>query len=110
RVPNGESKHAAQLFDATVAVFLVEVEDDFGIAGRAEVMAARGELWAEFIGVVALAVVGDPYGGIFVAHGHGAARAEVHNCQTSTGEHAGAEVPNGGAIRPPVANGRSHTS
>ena len=51
RVPDGEGEHAAEVLHAVVAVFLVEVDDGFGVAvgavddGRAASSCGRSSAW-----------------------------------------------------------------
>ena len=51
-VPDCESKHAAQLLDETLAIFLVEMKDNFSVRRGVKGMAAPFEIGAQFGGVV----------------------------------------------------------
>ena len=59
-IPDCEGEHAAKFFDESLAIFLVEMKDNFRVRRGAEGMAAPFEFGAQFGGVVAFAVVGDP--------------------------------------------------
>jgi hypothetical protein len=68
-VPDGEGKHAAQLLHHFSAPLLIAMNDDFSIRMGAEGVSSGNQLCAQFLKVVNLAVEGDPYGLIFIAHG-----------------------------------------
>ena len=68
-VPDGESKHAAQLLHHFSAPLLIAVDDDFSIGMGTEGVSGGNQLSAQFLEVINFAVEGDPYGLIFIAHG-----------------------------------------
>src|SRR5580700_2701843 len=59
-IPYDKSEHAAQMFDAIPAVFLVEVDDSFRIAARAVSVSPGFQSSAQLGVVVDFAVVDDP--------------------------------------------------
>src|SRR5262245_43811549 len=65
-VPDGEREHAAQPIHEPVAHFLIEMDEDFGIAVSLEAMAAGLEVGAERLIVVDLAVEDDLDGTVLV--------------------------------------------
>ena len=67
-IPDGEREHAVQSFETAFPQLFVEMEDDFGIALRAELMMTR-EFATQFDVVVDLTIEGDPDRPVFVAHG-----------------------------------------
>jgi hypothetical protein len=85
-VPDGERPHAVEARDATLAPFLVGVEDRFGVGGRGEKVAAASQLASELGGVVDLAVVDNPKRTVLVAHRLMACRTEVHDGQPAVGQ------------------------
>jgi len=67
-IPDGKGEHAAEFLDAAFSIFLVEVQDDFGVSCGMKLMSALFQFRAKLGGVIALAVVGDPE--IAVGAGH----------------------------------------
>src|SRR6478609_118017 len=76
-VPQGEGKHAPQLFYNVNAPFFVAVDDNFSIAVGAEVVSRGNQFFAQVLEVVNFAVEGDPDGFIFIAHGLVPGRREI---------------------------------
>src|ERR1700733_341844 len=85
------------------------MNNNFGVRSGAKLMAYADKRRPQFRGIVTLAIVGDPDGRIFVAHGHLPAFAEVHDREARVPEHTRAEIPNPMAVGPPVIKRRSHT-
>jgi len=90
-VPEGEGEHAAEVGGAVGAVLFVEVEDDFGVGLGAEAVAGGLEVAAEGFEVVALAVVDEVEGAVFVGHGL-VAGGEVDDGEAAMGQAAGGGV------------------
>src|SRR5207253_2869445 len=67
-IPESEGEHAAEVVDAVGSVFLVQVEDDLGVAPGPEAVALRLEGRAVLCVVVDLAVVDKPDGLVLVGH------------------------------------------
>src|SRR5258706_16457953 len=55
-IPDGQREHALQVGDPGLALFLMEVDDHFRVAGGPEAMAGRLEAAAKLLKVVELAV------------------------------------------------------
>ena len=68
RIPDAEGEHAGKAVDAIVPVFLVEMEDHFGVGVGAEPMAGGLEAGTQVEGVVDLSVEDDPDGVVLVRH------------------------------------------
>ena len=85
-IPDSEREHAAKVLDAVLAILLVEMNDGFGVALGAIVMAARDQALAQNAVVVDLAVENDPKCAVFVAERLVAGRkiddAEAAHAQT----------------------------
>jgi hypothetical protein len=61
---------------------LVEVQQDFGVGPGTEAeIALEPEITPEFIEIVDLAVVGDPYTAVFVGHGLVTGRREIDDAE-----------------------------
>ncbi len=67
-VPDGEGEHTAQVVQAPLAAFLVQVQDGLGIASRPEPMTSGLQTLPELLVVVDLPVEDDPEGSILVRH------------------------------------------
>ena len=85
RVPDRDGEHAAQALGEAVAVLLVEMEQHFGVAVRAEVMPGALELAAQLAVVVDLAVLDDVQGAVLVRD-RLVARLEVDDREAPRGE------------------------
>ena len=106
-VPDGGAEHAAQVGEAVLALFLVEVEDDLDVGARAEGVALRDELAAEVGAVVDFAVADEEDVALLVRDG-----------LVSVGYAVDAEAPlpegddvvgvEAGVIRPPVRHDVRH--
>jgi hypothetical protein len=59
-VPNCQCKHAAQMFWTFGAIFVISVDDRFGIAVSVKSVTQRFQLFAKFAIVINLAVENDP--------------------------------------------------
>jgi hypothetical protein len=81
-VPDREGEHPPQFFDTAIAILFVKVNNNFCVGRGAKLMAQGNERGAQFGGVIALAIVSDPDGRVFVAHGHMPAFAEVDDRET----------------------------
>ena len=66
RIPNGQREHPAEPLDALRPVFLIQMDDRFGVAVGAKAMAPRLEIGPQFLVVVDFAVEGDPNRLIFI--------------------------------------------
>jgi hypothetical protein len=62
-------KHAVQPFDAAVTVFLVRVDDRFGVGVSPEPVAAGFEIAPQLMVVVDFSVEYDPDRPVFIGHG-----------------------------------------
>src|SRR5215213_1162155 len=89
-VPDGEGKHAAQVFRAVSAELIVGVNDGFGVAVGVESVAQLFEFLAQLEVVVDLAVEDDPRATIRVVNWLLAA-LEVDDCE-ATHREAGRAV------------------
>jgi hypothetical protein len=65
-VPNREREHSAKMLHAFDAIFLVKMDEDFGVGGRPECMSARLKLVAKVTKVINLTVKRDPDRSIFI--------------------------------------------
>src|ERR1700692_689870 len=66
-VPDREGKHSAQMFDALPPIFLVEMNDSFGVAPSSILMAAGLEILAQSLVVIDFAIEDDPNTAFFIA-------------------------------------------
>jgi hypothetical protein len=102
-IPNCESKHAAQFFDKTLAIFLVKTKDNLRVRRGVKGVAATLEFGAQFAGVV-----GDPGLAIRAGHGHPAAVAQIDDGEARVNQETRCEFLDTLAIRAPVFHGSSH--
>ncbi len=65
-VPQRKAEHAVEMSNELIAVFLVEVNDDFGVATSLEMVALRLQISAQLAKVVDLAVADHPDGSVLV--------------------------------------------
>src|ERR1700686_1245141 len=79
---DGEPEHATQLLDAVGAHFFVQVNDDFRVGMRVEMMAPAFEFGSKFGEVVNLAVENNPGIAIFVED-RLMASGEINNTQAA---------------------------
>src|SRR5579864_9368172 len=107
-VPNCNGKHAAQFFDETLAIFQVEMKDNLRVRSGAEGMAALFEFGAQFAGVIAFPVVGNPGLAIRAGHGHTPAVAQINDGEARIGQKTCCEFLNTLAIRAAVFHGSGH--
>ena len=68
RIPDAEREHAGKAVDAIVTVFLVEMEDHFGVRVGSEPVPGGLEAGTQVEGVVNLPVEDDPDGVVLVRH------------------------------------------
>ncbi len=85
-VQEGEGEHPVQLLDAGGAAFFVQVDDDFGIGVRLELVAFLLKLSPQFAEVIDLAVEHNPDGAVLVAHRLPAGLGEVNDGQARVTE------------------------
>ena len=107
-VPDCEGKHAAKFFDETLAIFLVEMKDNFRVRRGAEGMAAPFEFGAQFGGVVAFSVVGDPGLAVRAGHGHAPTIAQIDDGEARIHQEAGWEFLDTLAVRAAMFHGDGH--
>src|SRR5262249_3783803 len=67
-VPQREGEHSAKAIHALFAPSLPGVDDDFGVAARAEMVTQREKLRDQLLVVVNLPVVDDHHAAVFVEH------------------------------------------
>ena len=108
RIPDCEGKHAAKLFDETLAIFLVEMQDDFRVRSGAEGMAAPFEIGAQFAGVIGFSVVGDPGLAVRAGHGHAPAIAQIDDGEPRVHQEARWKFLDALAVRAAVFHGDGH--
>ena len=65
-VPDGQGEHAVEMLEEVRPLVLVEVDDHFGVAVRAEAMAGAFQPPAQLAEVVDFAVEDDPDRAVFV--------------------------------------------
>src|SRR6516165_11195141 len=80
-IPDCEGEHAPQPLDATIAIFFVEVNNNFRVRRGTKLMPPSNQRRAKIGGVVTFAVVSDPSSRVFITHRHMPAFAKVHNCE-----------------------------
>src|SRR6266404_121749 len=68
RVPQCESKHAAQKFEQVRAVLFVKMNERLGVALRSQLVAALFQIGAQFYVIVNLTVEDDVNGSVFVGN------------------------------------------
>ena len=66
-VPQSEREHPPQPLHAIVAILFVEMDDDFGVAGRCQLMPAALQFSRQFAVVVDLAIENDLNRAVFIA-------------------------------------------
>ena len=66
RIPNGKSKHAAQILNTVGAVFLIQVDDGFSVALRTIAVTAIFQINSQLSMVVDLAVEDNPDIRVFI--------------------------------------------
>ena len=107
QVGDGEGPHAVEARGAGGAPLLVGVDDDLGVAVRAEGVAGGLELGAQLAVVVDLAVVDEPDGLVLVGHGLVPALA-VDDAQAAVTEADGRRLEGAGVIGAAVHDGGGH--
>ena len=79
RIPNGKSKHAAQLVKTMLTPTAVSFEQHFGIGMAAEFYPLPFQSLANLAEVVDFAVVDDPVPGLGILHGLVAQRRQIED-------------------------------
>src|SRR5581483_967573 len=80
-VPDNKGKHAAELRDHVLTVFLPGVNDGLGVRSRPETVPAGEQIIAQFGEIVNFTIEDDPYGAVLVRQRLMAAR-EIDDTQT----------------------------
>ena len=101
RVPDRDGKHAVEPLQAVRAPFLIGVQNDLGVAARAEDMPFRLQLRPEIAEVVQLAVEDDAARPVFVPNRLLPAR-KVDDAQPPHPEEDRAAAPHPALVRPAV--------
>ena len=107
QVADRERKHAVEPLDARVAVFLVGVDDRFGVGVRPEPVSARLEIAPQLEVVVDFAVEHDPDRPVFVGHRLLAAGA-VDDGQAAVAKREPGRVMNSAAVRTAMVQAVGH--
>ena len=110
-VPQREGKLAVQVLHEIVAILLVGMDDDFGVAVGAEPVSRVQQDLAQLDVIENLAVERDPDGPVLVGHGLSAA-FEINDAQAGVAQAdptIGVEV-DAAAIRTAMAQGRQHAA
>ncbi|KPK43075.1 MAG: hypothetical protein AMK72_13820 [Planctomycetes bacterium SM23_25] len=111
RVPEGKGEHAHQPRQEVRPVVLVQVDEDLGVAGRGEPVAARFQTPAKGAVVVDLAVVGQVQRVVFVGHGLMAAGRVDDRQPPDAQPGAAARVdPDALLVRAAMHQGRDHAA
>src|SRR5947209_20289293 len=82
RIPNGEGEHAPEQRQHFYAVFLVKMNQGFGIAVRSEPVATPGQFFPEFDVIVNLAVKND-VNSLILIRDRLMAAGQVHDTETA---------------------------
>src|SRR5205823_8199219 len=106
-VPDRDREHAAEPAREVVAVLLVQVDEDLGVAARAEAVAGGLELPPELLVVVDLAVLDDVDGAVLVRD-RLVARLEVDDREPAGGERDAAVEERPVAVGPAMPQRRAH--
>ena len=109
-VVDGEREDPPQQGDHLLAGFLVQVDEDLGVRGAAEAVAAALQLGGELPVVVDLAIVDDPDAPILVAHRLVAGGRQVDERQAAVHELAPLVRPMALAVRAPMGEQRGRPS
>ena len=80
RIPDGKGKHPAEMMDAVITVFFIEVENRFCIAARGIAVTATFQIRADRCVIIDFTVEDNPNGSILVRHWLVAA-AQIHDAQ-----------------------------
>src|SRR6185437_6935086 len=107
-VPNVESEHPVEACQGPLAPLLPGMHDDFGVAARAELVAARVELLVELRKIVDLAIEADTDRAVFVEQRLAAQGREVDDRQTPVAEPDARRDVEAGIIRPAVMQRVGH--
>ncbi len=106
-VGDGERPHAVEARGAGRAPLLVGVDDDLGVAVRAERVAGGLKLSAQLAIVVDLAVIDEPDGLVLVGHGL-MATLTVDDAETTMAETDGRGLEGAGVVGAAVHDGGAH--
>lgn len=110
-VPQRDGELAVQVLDEIIAILLVVMDDDFGVAVRAETVPRFQQDLAQFDVIENFAVERDPNGPVLVGHGLSAA-GEVDDTKASMAQSnptMGIEV-DAAVIRTAMAQGWQHAA
>ena len=105
-----ECPHSVQAFQTLRAPLEIAVKQDLGVAGRAERMASRLQLPAQFDEVVNLAVEDQGDGTVDGAHRLVASRRQVENRQAPEPERYLSREVSAFVIGPPMRQNREHSA
>ena len=106
-VPDGKREHAAQVIDAVGPVLLEGVNDGFGVAVSAVLVAASDELFAQGLVVVDFAVEDDPERAIFIRE-RLVAGGEIDNAEAAHADAEAAIDVKALVVRPAVSHDVAH--
>lgn len=106
-VPDRQGEHAVELLHAALALLLIQVDNDLGIAPRGEDVAARLQLSAQLPVVVDLTVEDDPAGAVLVGE-RLMAGLDVDDAQPSAGKPYWAVEKEAFVVRASMGDGPSH--
>ena len=107
-VPDGERKHAVDLFEETLSSLEVEMQQNFGVGGRAKAMTTLRQPLGEAGVIVALAIVGDPHRPVLAAHRLMAGGRQVDDRQSAMAKSDIAAQHMAAVIRPSMRDQLRH--
>ena len=107
RIPKRDGKHSLEVSKKVLAIFLVQMHENLGVAVGLETVASIDQHPSQALIVIYLAIVNDPYRAIFVMNRLVTA-FEIDNRQATHSEDNVSILEKAMVVRPPMNDGIGH--